>query len=278
MALLPVRRVLVSMVRRVFNDRARGEQPVVRSGDALFTPDSVIWRVHGDVTTMMIGGVSALLLQMLHPSALAGVWEHSTFRDDMLGRLRRTARFIAVTTYGDRNDAAAAIDRVVRVHSHVSGVLPDGQTYSATDARLLAWVHVTEAVSFLDAWIRYGEPGMSLRDQDRYFSEFAVVARALHADPVPETRAEAHALMTSFRGELHADARTREVARMVLKQPPPVLLAKPVMEVLMKASVDLLPTWARRMHGLRSAGLARPLVLGTTGGIAATLRWAFSER
>jgi uncharacterized protein (DUF2236 family) len=275
---LPVRRALVSMVRRIFNDRSRGEQSVVRSSNALFDKDSVIWRVHGDVTTMMIGGVSALLLQMLHPSALAGVWEHSTFRNDMLGRLRRTARFIAVTTYGDRTEAQAAIDRVVRVHAQVSGSLANGLYYTATDPRLLAWVHVTEAVSFLDAWIRYSEPDMSLRDQDRYFTEFALIARALNAGPVPESRDQANALIASFRSELHADARTREVARLVLRQPPPVAIAAPVQEIVMRAAVDLLPTWARKMHGLPAAGITTPIVRGATTGIAATLRWAFAGR
>ena len=92
------RQAIVSRVRAVFNDRARGEKPVVRRPDGLFGPQSVTWRVHGDVTTMMVGGVAALLLQMLHPAVLAGVWDHSNFREDMLGRLRRTARFIALTS------------------------------------------------------------------------------------------------------------------------------------------------------------------------------------
>ncbi len=93
-----LRHMLVTRVRSLFNDRSKGEAPVMRSPDALYDPASAIWRVHGDVTTMMIGGVAALLMQMLHPAALAGVWDHSNFRHDMLGRLRRTARFIAVTT------------------------------------------------------------------------------------------------------------------------------------------------------------------------------------
>jgi uncharacterized protein (DUF2236 family) len=82
------KRGVVRQVRALFNDQSRGEEPVSRSDNAIFPPGSVIWRVHGDVTTMMIGGVSALLLQMLHPAVLAGVWDHSNFRTDMLGRLR----------------------------------------------------------------------------------------------------------------------------------------------------------------------------------------------
>ena len=271
-----LRRGIVQQVRAVFNDQARGERPVVRSPNALFQPGSVVWRVHGDVTTMMVGGVTSLLLQMLHPAALAGVWDHSTFRDDMLGRLRRTARFIAVTTFGERSAAERAIARVREGHDHVQGLLPDGRHYTATDPHLLAWVHVTEAVSFLDAWIRYGEPSMTMVDQDRYFEEFAIVARALGADPVPTTRAAADALIAGFRDELVSDDRTRAVAGKVLHQPSPSPFMIPVQGLVMRAAVDLLPTWARKMHRLPNVPIGIPLVRGATAGIAGTLRWAFA--
>jgi uncharacterized protein (DUF2236 family) len=272
----PLQRALVGRVRAVFHDQARGERPIVRSHDALFPPGSVIWRVHGDVTTMMVGGVAALLLQMLHPAALAGIWDHSTFRDDMLGRLRRTARFIAVTIYAERADALAAIERVQAVHDRVTGTLPDGTPYRANDPHLLAWVHVTEALCFLDAWIRYGEPGMSHHDQDRYFAEFAEVARRLGAAPVPETRAEAEALVARIRPELHADARTREVARLVLHQDAPSPAAAPVQKMTMEAAVDLLPDWARTMHALPARHLGKPAIRLSTMLVAGTLRWAFA--
>jgi uncharacterized protein (DUF2236 family) len=266
---------LIGQVRAVLNDSTRGEKPVARSPDGLFGPHSVVWRVHGDVTTMMVGGVTALLLQMLHPAVLAGVWDHSSFRGDMLGRLRRTARFIAVTSYGTREAADAAIAKVRDVHLRVKGMLADGTPYAADAPRLLAWVHVAEAVSFLDAWIRYAEPGMSLADQDRYFAEFAIVADALGADPVPRSRAEADALIAEMLPEMVADARTREVARMVLDQPAPNLAVLPFQALTFQAAIDLLPEWARRMHGLRSPGLAVPAVRLGTRGIAGTLRWAF---
>ena len=172
-----VRRAMIGQIRAVFNDSARGEKPVERSANGLFSPESVVWRVHGDVTTMMVGGVAALLLQMLHPAVLAGVWDHSQFRHDMLGRLRRTARFIAQTSYAERSEAEAAIARVREIHQHIRGELPDGTPYRADDPRLLAWVHVTEAVSFLDGWIRYAEPAMSPADQDRYFAHISQVRR-----------------------------------------------------------------------------------------------------
>ena len=225
---------------------------------------------------MMVGGIAALLLQMLHPAAAAGVWDHSNFREDMLGRLRRTARFIATTSYAERGQAEAAIARVRAIHAKVGGALPGGIPYRADDPHLLAWVHVAGALPFLDAWIRFGEPGMSRADQDRYFAEAALVARALGADPVPETRRAAEALLREFRAELLADARSREIARLVLSATPQKRAAAPVQRLINQAAIDLLPDWARRMHGLTASRLARPAVDGATFGLAGTLRWAFA--
>jgi uncharacterized protein (DUF2236 family) len=271
----PVRRVIAGRVVRLFNDPDKGERPVARRPDGLFGPDSVAWRVHGDVTGMLVGGVSGLLLQMLHPAVLAGVWDHSNFRADMHGRLRRTARFIAVTTYGGRDEAEAAIERVRRIHGRVSGVLPDGAPYVADDPRLLAWVHVTEATSFLNGWLRYGEPGMSMADRDRYFAEMAEVGRRLGADPVPGSRQEARALIRAMRPELRVDERTREVARLLLSREGGDPAARPLRALMLQAGVDLLPGWARRMHGLSSPLPVRPLVRTGTSGVARTIRWAF---
>jgi uncharacterized protein (DUF2236 family) len=271
-----LKKALIGQVRAVFNDQAKGEKPVQRKPEeSMFGPQSVVWRVHGDVTTMMVGGVAALLLQMLHPAVLAGVWDHSSFRGDMLGRLRRTARFIAVTTYGSAEEAEAMIEKVRDVHTRVKGTLPDGTHYAADDPHLLAWVHVTEAVSFLDAWIRYAEPNMPPADQDRYFADFAWIAEALGTDPIPRSRAEADALIAAMRRELAVDARTRQVARMVLDQPAPSLAVKPFQALTFGAAVDLLPHWARAMHGLQGPGLATPAVRMGTRGVASTLRWAF---
>jgi uncharacterized protein (DUF2236 family) len=273
--LAPVRKALVRQVRSTFNDRSKGETPIPASDEAIFPPGSVIRRVHGDVTSMMVGGIAALLTQMLHPKALAGVWDHSDVHSDMLGRLRRTARFIAVTTYGHRDSADAAIAKVKAIHERVGGILPDGTEYRATDPWLLAWVHVAGALNFLDGWRRYAEPGMSMRDQDRYFAETGEIARLLDADPVPQTRREAERLIADFRAELRADGRTRAVRDLVLKAPPPTLAEAPVQSLLMKAAVDLMPRFAREMHGL-----ARPflpsVVRGATQGVAHTLRWAFA--
>ncbi|NJC42483.1 uncharacterized protein (DUF2236 family) [Brevundimonas alba] len=269
-----VRARIRQKITDVFNDAERGERPVLRRADALFPPESVAWKVNGDVTTMMIGGVSGLLLQMLHPAVLAGVWDHSDFRADMHGRLRRTAKFIAVTTYDHADAAREAIDRVNRIHAKLKGVLPDGTSYRVSDPELLAWVHVTETISFLDAWIRYAEPRMSLAEQDAYFAETARIGAALHADPLPRTRLEAEALIQSYRPKLRADARTHEVAALVMRQ----TIGSPAIDlaagVIMQAGMDLLPGWARAMHA-PSAALPRPLLRGGALTTARVLRWAF---
>ncbi len=270
---LIVSRALTRQVRSTFNDRGQGERPVVPSANALFPRGSVIWRVHGDVTSMMVGGLASLLTQMLHPAALAGVWDHSNARADQLGRLRRTARFIAVTTYGERGAAEAAIAKVRAIHAQVRGTLPDGQSYRADDPRLLAWVHIAGAINFLEGWRRYGDPRMSRADQDRYFAESGEVARLLGANPVPETRCAAEQLVREFRGELRTDQRTRSFRKFVLEAPAASLAEAPVQKLLMSAAVDLLPDFARALHGLR-----RPLVpvRRATFGMASTLRWAFA--
>ena len=276
LAVRPLKRAIAAEVVALFNDRTQGERPVTRRPDGLFGPQAVAWRVHGDITSMMVGGIAGLMLQMLHPAVLAGVWDHSKFRSDMQGRLRRTARFIALTTYGGRDEAAAAMSRVRGIHQYVTGTLPDGTPYSAGDPALLAWVHVTETTTFLDAWVRYGEPRMTRAAQDRYFAEMAQIGQGLGADPVPRSRLEAEALIRAMRPQLRVDARTHEIARTLLDRPAPKFAAEPLQKLTMQAGIDLLPEWARRMHGLTSPVLSRPVVRGGTLAIAQTLRWAFT--
>lgn len=272
----PLRRRIATEVVAVFNDRERGERPVTRRPDGLFGPGSVAWRVHGDVTSMMVGGIAGLLLQMLLPEVLAGVWDHSNFRADMHGRLRRTARFIAVTTYGGRAEAESAIARVRGIHHQVRGTLPDGTPYSADDPMSLAWVHATETVSFLAARLRYVEPDMPAADQDRYFAEMAVIAEALGAAPVPRTHAEAWRMIGDMRPRLRSDDRTREVERLVLDRRVGGMAPASAAAVIRQAAIDILPPWARALHGLPSPILARPLVRAGTSGMARVLRWALT--
>ncbi|MGY8972542.1 MAG: oxygenase MpaB family protein [Sphingomonadales bacterium] len=267
---------LVEQVRGVFNDVESGQQPVPPSDEALFARDTPIRMVHADIVAMMVGGIRGLLLQMLHPHALQGVLDHSNFRSDMHGRLRRTARFIAVTTFGHRDAAQAAIDRVNRIHAAVGGTLPDGSPYSASDPRVLAWVHVAEATSFLAAYLRHVRPDMPGAEQDDYYRQFAVIALALGADPVPTNRAEAEAIFRELRSDLAASPAAREVADLVLSQRPKG--APPAVQTLLGAeAVALLPPFARSMLGLERPGLAAIPARAATWGMGKTLRWAFRQ-
>jgi len=269
-----LRSALVKEVRAIFHDQSRGEGPVVPSADALFAPDTPIRLVHADVVAMMVGGITALLLQMLHPHALRGVLDHSDFRADMHGRLRRTARFIAVTTYGHRDAAEREIARVNRIHTHVNGALPDGTPYSATNPETLAWVHLAEAWSFLAAHMRYVRPNMSAADQDRYYAQFAVIARELHAGPIPETRSEAADLMLAMRDQLEGSPEAREVARLILSRREHGA-AGAALPFLNAAAIDLLPPFARTMLELKAPGLRTFPTRLATGALSGTLRWAF---
>jgi uncharacterized protein (DUF2236 family) len=241
----------------------------------LFGPDSVCWKVHADFTSMMTGGISALLLQALHPLALAGVWDHSTFRTDILGRLRRTATFIAGTTYGNRHDALALIERVKGIHLGVTGVTPDGRTYRASEPALLTWVHVAEVSSFMTAHLRYVNPLLPVAAQDQYFAETARIAEMLGAADIPRSRAAIDAYLLAMRPELVASERTRELVRVLMKAPAPSVSMRPAGALMLNAGVDLLPEWAQVMLGFeRYATVRRALTRPGVRLVAPVIRWA----
>ncbi|MCQ4271787.1 oxygenase MpaB family protein [Pseudomonas kuykendallii] len=240
----------------------------------LFGPDSACWKVHGDFTSMLIGGISALMLQALHPLALAGVWDHSNFREDMLGRLRRTGQFISATTYGSRADAERLIERVRHIHEGVVGRAADGRPYAASDPALLTWVHVAEVSSFLKAHLRYLDPHLPGAEQDRYYAEIARVAERLGACDVPHSRVEIADYLQAQRAQLVCDARSREVLRVLLDAPAPSLLARPFGALMMQAGIDLLPDWAHGMLGFDFSPGKRRLIRAGVRNAAPLLRWA----
>jgi uncharacterized protein (DUF2236 family) len=245
------------------------------AGDpGLYGPDSVIWRVHGDFSSMLCGGISALLMQMLHPLALAGVWDHSTFRSDMMGRLRRTSQFIAVTTFGNTVDAQTLIERVRRIHLQVTGVDAQGVEYAASDPRLLTWVHVAETSRFLASHVRYKNPQLSLAEQDRYYAEAAVVAEALGAEQVPKSVDEVEAYLLAMQPQLRCDERTREVLSILMNAPAPSWQARPAMKAMLMAGIELLPEWAQQQFGFRFSPLRRRLIRLRINLLAKALRWS----
>jgi uncharacterized protein (DUF2236 family) len=271
------------MIRDTIRSRVRAlmgtdrSAPIVRppGDDGLFGPHSVAWDVHRDFAAMMIGGIAALQLQMLHPAALAGVWEHSTVRRDPQGRLQRTARFIAVTTYAGTHEALAAIERVRSIHEKVEGVLPDGTHYRASDPALLTWVHVAETWSFLEAHLTYRNPWLSGADQDRYLAEMAPIAERLGATEVPKSRREVEAYFARVRPELRCDSRTREMlAALAAMQDAGDWRTRPFGRLTFEAAGDLLLGWASAMLGLERARMRKRAIRAGAQGAGMVLRWA----
>lgn len=213
-------------------------------GPRWFAAGSPVRRVHADAATF-VGGLRALLLQSLHPLAMAGVAGHSGFRGDPWGRLARTSTFLATTTFATADDAQEMIDRVRAVHERVRGKAPDGRPYRASDPHLLSWVHAAEADSFLTAHQRYGERPLTPAEADEYVAQSGRVARALGAVVVPETVAELGDVLDGYRPELGATSAALDTARFLLREPPLPRAVRPPYRLLAAGAVSLLPVWAR---------------------------------
>lgn len=247
-------------------------------GDAgLFGPDSVTWRIHADFPGMLSGGLSSLMLQALHPRALAGVYDHSNFRGDLVGRLRRTTAFVAGTTYASTAQARQLIDRVREIHRHVRGSTADGQSYAADDPDLLTWVHVTEAHGFLQGYRMYCRPVPDAM-ADRYYDEVRRVAEALGATDVPASQAQVGDYFAAMQPQLRFDARSREVMAVLARIALPVPVAGISRDLFLGAAVALLPDWALPLLAFGAGRRVRTAVASTTlRGMAPLFRAALTD-
>ncbi len=246
-------------------------------GPRWFPPDSPIGRVHGDAS-MFVGGLRALLLQSLHPLAMAGVADHSDYRGDPWGRLARTSTFLAVTTFGTSTDAQRAVDRVRGIHNRVRGMSADGRPYEATDPHLLEWVHVAEIDSFLHAHQLYGAAPLDQQGRDAYVADTARVAMALGVADPPRTEKEVTERIDAYRPELTSTAAAREAARFLLLTPPLPLLARAPYAVLAATSVAMLPSWARAPLRLPYFPPMETTVVRASGRVlVGGIRWALAS-
>jgi len=247
-----------------------------RPGPRWFEPGSPITRVHGDAS-MFVGGIRALLLQTLHPAAMRAVSEHSGFRGDMWGRLARTSRFLAVTTFGHAEDAQQAVDVVRAIHDRVTGTLDDGTPYAASDPHLLLWVHVAEVDSFLLAHTVYGKEPLDQAGRDTYVAQTAEVARRLGVVDPPTTEAELRATLAAYRPELRGTEDAREAVSYLLFRPPLPLAARAPYGVLVAAAIGLMPRWTRRPLRLPWLPVSERTVVRALGAAATgAIRWAMS--
>ncbi|CAN5164402.1 oxygenase MpaB family protein [soil metagenome] len=247
-----------------------------REGPRWFPADSPVLEVHGDAS-MFVGGMRALLLQTLHPAAMRAVSEHSGYRGDMWGRLHRTSRFLAVTTFGHAEDAQQAVDMVRSIHERVTGTMPDGTPYAASDPHLLRWVHVAEVDSFLRAHTVYGRRPLDQAGRDTYLDQAARIAEGLGATDVPHSEAELRDALAAYRPELRGTPEAREAVRHLLLTPPLPLAARAPYGVLAAAAVGLMPAWTRPPLRLPWLPLAARTVVRAMGTAATgTIRWAMT--
>jgi len=242
-------------------------------GPRWFAPDSPIIRVHGDAS-MFIGGLRALLLQSMHPLAMAGVATHSDYRNDPWGRLQRTADFLAATTFGSARAAEEAVARVRAVHNRVKGTASDGRAYSANDPHLLRWVHVAEVDSFLFAHQRFGERPLDRDERDAYVADTARVARALGVPAPPTSERALRDQLRMFRPELSASKEAKEAARYLVLTPPLPIPARIGYSAIAAAAISTLPRWVRVPLRLPYVPVADALVSRPLGeAVTRLFRW-----
>jgi uncharacterized protein (DUF2236 family) len=286
--LVDAARPLHDRVRRniavALRDRVAGEDNAAKAaviwdkpGERWFTASDPIWRVQADAS-MFVAGIRALLLQSLHPLAMAGVAGHSGYQGDPWGRLQRTSTFLATTTFGTIEDAEAIIAKVRGIHARVRGKAPDARPYAASDPHLLKWVHVAEADSFLRTHQRYAVTPLTPAEADQYVAQSCLVATRLGVIDPPTTVAGLDASIDSYRGELEGTAAARDTARFLLLHPPLPWSARPGYSALAAAAVALLPIWARQPLALPYLPLSeRAIALPVGGAATSVIRWALKQ-
>jgi uncharacterized protein (DUF2236 family) len=223
--------------------------------DGYFGPGSVTWRVHLDLSSP-VSGLRSLLLQALHPLAMAGVDQHSQWRDDPGGRFASTSAYVLTTTFGERAAARAVNERVRKIHEHVTGTdQVTGRPYAAGDPALLTWVHAALVDSGLAAAAAYGLE-LSPAERDQYVAEMTTAAELVGVPPgqAPASVAELSRYFEAVRPELRASQSTADIAEYLLTMPDVEPELAEVWQVLAAASVATLPDWARALYGFGDGG------------------------
>ena len=272
-------RVAASIFERVAGPDRSAHRAVIfaAGGERWFAGDRPIRRVHGD-SSMFIGGISALLLQSLHPLAMAAVAGHSGYQGDPWGRLQRTSYFLAVTTFGRATDAQDTIQRVRSIHQRVTGTAPDGRPYAASDPHLLTWVHIAEADSFLRAHSRFGRSPWTRPGGTATSRTWPGSAPAGRSRPAPHGEG-ADRTDRRLPGRVANTAEARAAARFLLLNPPLPVMARPPYGLLAAAAVSLLPGWARWPLRLPHLPGAEAAVVRPAGqAVVQAIRWATAAR
>ena len=261
---------------RVIGDNADEKREAIMTapGPRWFDDSRPIHTIHSDAS-MFIGGMRAILFQSLHPLAMAGVAQHSDYRNDPWGRLQRTADFMASTSFAPADVAQRSVDMVIAVHKRVHGFASDGRPYSASDPHLLRWVHIAEVDSFIRAHKAYGSQPLDAAGYDGYVEDMAFVARKLGVPAPPTSVQGVRDQISQFRSELHGTKESRDAARYLLIEPPLDLVARIPYSLIAASAVAILPSWARADLRLPYLPITERVVVKPIGQfISSTIRWA----
>jgi uncharacterized protein (DUF2236 family) len=235
--------------RRIDFSQPRGEA-------ALIGPDSVSWRVFKNPVALWTGGIAAVILELAEPSIRAAIWEQSSFRQDPLGRLRRTGMAAMLTVYGPNSVSGAMIAGVVRMHGRISGENAAGRRYSANDSDLLKWVQATAAFGFGEAYHRYVRP-LTPGQLDRFYLEGVPVSQKYGVVGAPRSRPEIEQLFRAMLARLEPSEGVFEFLRIMNESAAFPAVLRPLQRLLVRAAVDLVPEPIRARLGLTaSCGLS----------------------
>ncbi|MBJ7331319.1 MAG: DUF2236 domain-containing protein [Solirubrobacteraceae bacterium] len=250
------------------------------AGDpGLLGPDSISWRIHGDVASVGIAAAAAIPMEIMHPSVMAGVHDMSSYREEPFKRARTTAGYVITTTYGSTKAAENMISAVRGMHERVNGVRPDGVPFRAMDPELIGWVHTCIPWGIMLAYDRYCRP-LSVAERDQYLAEQAIIGRLGGAGDIPETYADLLDYVEAMRPNLAVNEQTRTFFEFLLTAPfgpkLPEPIARQMKRLSVHASMSLLPNWARDLAGFNHGDLVQRLLIEPDLQFTArTLRWAF---
>lgn len=271
-----------SIVEEFEKAAGRHDDPAVYGGPpgdpGLIGPGSMSWEINADLGAVSQAGVPAIVLEILHPSVVAGVQDLSDYRQDPFQRARATLGYVLATTFGNTEAATALIERVKHVHSFVNGTRPDGVPYAALDPELIAWVHTCIPWMIMRTFQEVNRP-LSREEQDRYLSEQALIGRMSGTEWVPATAADLDDYVADMRPKLSVNAQTREFVDFLLTSPffpdLPEALDRQVHRLALYAGMTRAPEWARELIGFDRPPLAmRPLIQPMLQLDARRLRWA----
>jgi uncharacterized protein (DUF2236 family) len=272
-----------AVVEDLLTQTGRHDAPHVFGGEpgdpGLIGPGSMSWEINGDIASVVLGGIGAIVMEILHPSVMAGVQDLSGYADDPHRRGRTTFGYVVTTTFANTTAATRLVNAVRRAHGQVNGTRPDGVAYRALDPELIGWVHTCIPWAVMTAYHRYHRP-LGDDERDRYLREQAVIGRMGGAGDIPETYAELREYVDEMRPKLGVNAQTLEFFEFLMTMPfgvrAPGPLSRPAHQFQLEAGMGLMPAWARRMTGFDAPPLARrTLHEPSLFTYARLVRWAF---